>query len=188
MPGAGPKPPQGGDTSSAGGQGIRPENRARLSRSPVHRLTEEDVEDEGKTSAGSVDHRTDGPPDAGVTRCAGGKLRDAFLACCTTSCSQRFTGSHPRPAAWRSAFVRRLPRPGPRIEGSASAKAINSRHEGWKARLPKDEKDLWNTLTAFDGPPKRPCSPIAHHLRSAVQSRPIAIIRAAYPPTASYQA
>ena len=32
-----------------------------------------------------------------------------------------------------------------------SAKAVEARHESWKARLPKDEKDLWDALTAFDG-------------------------------------
>jgi ParB family chromosome partitioning protein len=32
-----------------------------------------------------------------------------------------------------------------------SAKAVEARHESWKARLPKDEKDLWDALTALDG-------------------------------------
>ena len=31
-----------------------------------------------------------------------------------------------------------------------SAKAVEARHESWKARLPKDEKDLWDALTALD--------------------------------------
>ena len=37
------------------------------------------------------------------------------------------------------------------MKESASAEAIDLRHDGWKARLPKDEGDLWDTLTAFDG-------------------------------------
>jgi ParB family chromosome partitioning protein len=37
------------------------------------------------------------------------------------------------------------------LRDSASAKAVEARHETWKARLPKDEKDLWDALTALDG-------------------------------------
>lgn len=37
------------------------------------------------------------------------------------------------------------------MRDSASAKAVEARHETWKARLPKDEKDLWDALTALDG-------------------------------------
>jgi ParB family chromosome partitioning protein len=36
------------------------------------------------------------------------------------------------------------------LSDSASAKAIEARHDGWKARLPRDEGDLWNTLIALD--------------------------------------
>ena len=32
-----------------------------------------------------------------------------------------------------------------------SAKAVEARYESWKARLPKDESNLWNALTALDG-------------------------------------
>ena len=32
-----------------------------------------------------------------------------------------------------------------------SAKAVEARHESWKARLPKSEDDLWDALTALDG-------------------------------------
>ena len=32
-----------------------------------------------------------------------------------------------------------------------SAKAVEARHESWKARLPKSENDLWDALTALDG-------------------------------------
>ena len=32
-----------------------------------------------------------------------------------------------------------------------SAKAVEARHEAWKARLPKSENDLWDALTALDG-------------------------------------
>ena len=34
---------------------------------------------------------------------------------------------------------------------SVSAKAIEARHAGWKERLPKNEADLWEALTALDG-------------------------------------
>ena len=44
-----------------------------------------------------------------------------------------------------------FPASAPGLRESASAKAVEARHESWKARLPKDEKDLWDTLTALDG-------------------------------------
>lgn len=37
------------------------------------------------------------------------------------------------------------------LRESASAKAVEARHESWKARLPKGENDLWDALTALDG-------------------------------------
>lgn len=39
----------------------------------------------------------------------------------------------------------------PGLKESASARAVDTRHETWKARLPNDEKDLWDTLAALDG-------------------------------------
>jgi ParB family transcriptional regulator, chromosome partitioning protein len=39
----------------------------------------------------------------------------------------------------------------PGLKDSVSAKAIDTRHEGWKHRLPKNEADLWDALAAFDG-------------------------------------
>ena len=44
-----------------------------------------------------------------------------------------------------------FPTQAPGLRESASAKAVEARHESWKARLPTDEKDLWDTLTALDG-------------------------------------
>jgi ParB family chromosome partitioning protein len=44
-----------------------------------------------------------------------------------------------------------FPAQAPGLRESASAKAVEVRHESWKARLPKDEKDLWDALTALDG-------------------------------------
>lgn len=44
-----------------------------------------------------------------------------------------------------------FPTQAPGLRESASAKAVEARHESWKARLPKDEKDLWDVLTALDG-------------------------------------
>ena len=44
-----------------------------------------------------------------------------------------------------------FPTQAPGLRDSASAKAVEARHESWKARLPKDEKDLWDALTALDG-------------------------------------
>ncbi|ABD89106.1 ParB/RepB/Spo0J family partition protein [Rhodopseudomonas palustris] len=43
-----------------------------------------------------------------------------------------------------------LPAQAPGLNDSVSAKAIEARHDGWKARLPRDEGDLWNTLNGFD--------------------------------------
>ena len=39
----------------------------------------------------------------------------------------------------------------PGLADSASAKAIEARHQQWAKQLPKDEDDLWDALTAFDG-------------------------------------
>jgi ParB family chromosome partitioning protein len=44
-----------------------------------------------------------------------------------------------------------FPAQAPGLRESASAKAVEARHDSWKARLPKDEKDLWDALTALDG-------------------------------------
>jgi ParB family chromosome partitioning protein len=44
-----------------------------------------------------------------------------------------------------------FPAQSPGLRDSASAKAVEARHESWKARLPKSEKDLWDALTALDG-------------------------------------
>ncbi len=44
-----------------------------------------------------------------------------------------------------------FPTQAPGLRESASAKAVEARHESWKARLPKEEKDLWDALTGFDG-------------------------------------
>ena len=43
-----------------------------------------------------------------------------------------------------------LPAQAPGLNDSASAKAIDARHEGWEVRLPKEEASLWDTLIAFD--------------------------------------
>ena len=43
-----------------------------------------------------------------------------------------------------------LPPQAPGLNDSASAKAIDTRHDAWKVRLPKEEGDLWDTLLAFD--------------------------------------
>ncbi|MHC4044456.1 ParB/RepB/Spo0J family partition protein [Bradyrhizobium xenonodulans] len=44
-----------------------------------------------------------------------------------------------------------FPAQAPGLKDSAPAKAIDTRHEAWKARLPNDAKELWDTLTALDG-------------------------------------
>ncbi|MGX1317107.1 ParB family chromosome partitioning protein [Bradyrhizobium sp. USDA 377] len=44
-----------------------------------------------------------------------------------------------------------FPAQAPGLRESASAKAVEARHEAWKARLPKRENDLWDALTALDG-------------------------------------
>jgi ParB family chromosome partitioning protein len=43
-----------------------------------------------------------------------------------------------------------FPAQAPGLKESTSAKAIETRHEAWKARLPADEKNLWGTLTGLD--------------------------------------
>jgi len=54
------------------------------------------------------------------------------------------------------------------LKDSASAEAIDGRHDGWKARLPKDDADLWDVLTAFDG--KEQAALFAHCASSAVNA------------------
>ncbi|MET4386701.1 ParB family chromosome partitioning protein [Bradyrhizobium sp. F1.4.3] len=44
-----------------------------------------------------------------------------------------------------------FPAQAPGLRESVPAKAVEARHESWKARLPKGENDLWNALTALDG-------------------------------------
>lgn len=44
-----------------------------------------------------------------------------------------------------------FPAQAPGLRESVSAKAVEARHEAWKARLPKGENDLWDALTALDG-------------------------------------
>ena len=44
-----------------------------------------------------------------------------------------------------------FPTQAPGLRESVSAKAVEARHESWKARLPKSENDLWDALTALDG-------------------------------------
>jgi ParB family transcriptional regulator, chromosome partitioning protein len=39
----------------------------------------------------------------------------------------------------------------PGLRESVSAKAVEARHESWKARLPKSESELWDALSALDG-------------------------------------
>ncbi|OAF16502.1 DNA-binding protein [Bradyrhizobium centrolobii] len=43
-----------------------------------------------------------------------------------------------------------FPAQAPGLRDSASAKAVEARHESWKVRLPKSENDLWDALTALD--------------------------------------
>ena len=61
-----------------------------------------------------------------------------------------------------------FPAQAPGLKESASAEAIDARHDGWKARLPKDEADLWNVLTTFDG--KEQAALFAHCASSAVNA------------------
>ncbi|WFU39194.1 ParB/RepB/Spo0J family partition protein [Bradyrhizobium sp. CB82] len=44
-----------------------------------------------------------------------------------------------------------FPAQAPGLRESVSAKAVETRHEAWRARLPKSENDLWDALTALDG-------------------------------------
>lgn len=44
-----------------------------------------------------------------------------------------------------------FPAQAPGLRESVSARAVEARHEAWKARLPKSENDLWDALTALDG-------------------------------------
>lgn len=44
-----------------------------------------------------------------------------------------------------------FPAQAPGLRESVSAKAVEARHQSWKARLPKSENDLWDALTTLDG-------------------------------------
>ncbi|KJC40138.1 DNA-binding protein [Bradyrhizobium sp. LTSP849] len=61
-----------------------------------------------------------------------------------------------------------FPAQAPGLKESASAEAIDRRNDGWKARLPKDESDLWDVLTTFDG--KEQAALFAHCASSAVNA------------------
>lgn len=61
-----------------------------------------------------------------------------------------------------------FPAQAPGLKESASAEAIDSRHDGWKVRLPKDEGDLWDALTALGG--KEQAALFAHCASSAVNA------------------
>ena len=61
-----------------------------------------------------------------------------------------------------------FPAQAPGLKESASAVAIDARHDGWKARLPKDEGDLWDALTALDGTAQ--AALFAHCASSAVNA------------------
>ena len=61
-----------------------------------------------------------------------------------------------------------FPAQAPGLKESASAEAIDIRHDGWKARLPKGEDDLWDVLTALDG--KERAALFAHCASSAVNA------------------
>ena len=43
-----------------------------------------------------------------------------------------------------------LPAQAPGLNDSASAKAMDARHDAWKARLPKEDDSVWDVLVAFD--------------------------------------
>jgi ParB family transcriptional regulator, chromosome partitioning protein len=61
-----------------------------------------------------------------------------------------------------------FPAQAPGLKESASAQAVDFRHDGWKARLPKDEGGLWDALTAFDG--KEQAALFAHCASFAVNA------------------
>lgn len=61
-----------------------------------------------------------------------------------------------------------FPPQAPGLKESTSAQAIDARHDGWKARLPKDESELWDALTALDGSAQ--ASLFAHCASSAVNA------------------
>ena len=61
-----------------------------------------------------------------------------------------------------------FPAQAPGLKESASAEAIDIRQDGWKARLPKDEGELWDALSAFDE--KEQTALFAHCASSAVNA------------------
>jgi len=61
-----------------------------------------------------------------------------------------------------------FPPQAPGLKESTSAQAIDARHDGWKARLPKEESNLWDALTALDGSAQ--ASLFAHCASSAVNA------------------
>jgi ParB family chromosome partitioning protein len=61
-----------------------------------------------------------------------------------------------------------FPAQAPGLKESTSAEAIDARQDGWKARLPKDEGDLWGALTALDGTAQ--AALFAHCASSAVNA------------------
>jgi ParB family chromosome partitioning protein len=61
-----------------------------------------------------------------------------------------------------------FPPQAPGLKESPSVRAIDARQDEWRARLPKDEMDLWDALTALDGSAQ--ASLFAHCASSAVNA------------------
>ena len=63
-----------------------------------------------------------------------------------------------------------FPAQAPGLKESVSARAIDARHEGWKERLPRNEAELWDALTALDGTAQ---ASLFAHCASFADQRPL---------------
>jgi ParB family chromosome partitioning protein len=152
-PVADPEIGQSADTSSTGGQEVTtPVHGTVISVAGASAETEEDDEDVAKPL-----------PDRLITELAAHRtlaLRDALaenpaitfqavLHNFVLATFYRFASSGS--CLQIGLHAPTFPAEAPGLKDSVSAKAIDSRHEGWKERLPNNEADVWDALNALDG-------------------------------------
>jgi ParB family chromosome partitioning protein len=75
----------------------------------------------------------------------------AFVAVLYTLCLGAFYGVSSASCLEISAKSTSFSAQAPGLSDSASAQAIDARHDRWVKQLPTDEADLWDALLAFDG-------------------------------------
>src|SRR5205823_2547182 len=79
----------------------------------------------------------------------------AFVAVLHALCVAAFYGTPSSSCLEISAKSATFAAQAPGLADSASAKAIEARHQQWVKQLPESEDDLWDALVAFDSDSRR---------------------------------